>query len=174
MPPAAVLRDRHVLTGTIARLGYHTLRVLLVVVFLWSGVSKALAPRQFAETVGAYGLLPFGLVLPAALLMIVLEIVAALALLGEMRGGLTLTTLLMLLFVAVLCYGIYLGLDIDCGCFGPDDPEQLAFHNLREAVIRDLLLLLACGYLYCWRFINRLAPAPWLGSGLRPVTTKED
>ena len=45
-------------------------------------------------------------------------------------------------------------LDIDCGCFGPNDPEAVAFHDLRGAFYRDLLLMLLIAYLYLWRFAN--------------------
>lgn len=156
-----------------ARLFYHLLRLLLVAVFLWSGVSKAFHPQLFAATVGAYGLLPDTLVVPAALLLIFLEIFAAGGLLLEKRGALALMTLMMGLFLAVLAYGIHLGLDIDCGCFGPDDPEAEAFHDLRGALLRDLWLMLAIGYLYLWRLINGLKPSPWRGKGLFRATDKE-
>lgn len=129
-------------------------RCLLAGVFLWSGLSKAYHPQAFAEVIGAYGLLPELLLLPVALFLIIAELAAGIGLLIEQRGALTATTLLMLLFLAVLGYGIVLGLDVDCGCFGPDDPEARAFHNLRGAFFRDLLLLLVIFYLYIWRFFN--------------------
>ena len=146
----------------------------MIFVFVWSGISKSLAPQQFAEVIAAYGLLPSALIFPTALSLIALEIVAAAGLLLEWRGSLTAITLMMILFLAVLGYGIYLGLDIDCGCFGPDDPEHIAFHNLRGAFVRDIFLLCACGYLYCWRFLNQLAPLTWFRSGLQPVNCLED
>ena len=130
-------------------------RCLLAGVFLWSGLSKAYHPRAFAEVIGAYGLLPEPLFLPAALFLIVAELAVGIGLLVEQRGALTATTLLMLLFLAVLGYGIFLGLDVDCGCFGPNDPEARAFHDLRGAFFRDLLLLLVISYLYLWRVFNR-------------------
>lgn len=163
----------HVLAGFPARQFYHLLRLLLAGIFLWSGFTKALQPMVFAGTVDAYGLLPESLVAPVAISLIALEIVAGLALLLERRGGLTLTSLLLLLFVAVLLYGIFLGLDIDCGCFGPDDPEAEAFHDLRGALLRDLLMIFAVAYLFLWRSVNRLLPRPWLGSGLKITLFRE-
>ena len=156
-----------------ARLLYHVLRLLLVSVFFWSGLTKALHPQLFAETVGAYGLLPDAFVFPAALLLIVLELLAATGLLFEKRGSLTLITLMMLLFLTVLGYGIHLGLDVDCGCFGPDDPEAEAFHDLRGALIRDLWLMLAIGYLYLWRFISRPKAIPRPGPAPARARHKE-
>ncbi len=152
---------------------YHILRMILVGVFLWSGITKALHPLQFSEIVAAYGLLPDALALPAAICLIVLEIIAAIGLLFEKRGALAWISLMMILFLAVLSYGIYLGLDIDCGCFGPNDPEAVAFHDLRGAFQRDLLLILAIGYLYLWRFINHLTPYSWLKFNQRQAISKE-
>ncbi|MDX2481528.1 MAG: MauE/DoxX family redox-associated membrane protein [Desulfuromusa sp.] len=152
---------------------YHTLRLTLTTIFLWSGIAKAVHPLQFAATVGAYGLLPDPLILFVALGLILAEIIAAGGLLFEKRGALTLTTLMMILFLGVLSYGIYLGLDIDCGCFGPDDPEAEAFHDLRGVLLRDLALMLAIGYMYLWRFINRLTPHPWLKFGQHQALSKE-
>jgi uncharacterized membrane protein len=146
----------------IAHFTYHSLRVLIVVIFLWSGVSKAFQPLQFATTIEAYGLLPDILALPAALTLILVEIIAAIGLLFEKWGSLTAITLMMLLFLTVLGYGIFLGLDIDCGCFGPNDPEAIAFHDLRGALVRDLWLMLAIIYLYLFRFMTRLTPNSWI------------
>jgi len=48
----------------------------------------------------------------------------------------------------VLGYGLWLEIDIDCGCFGKDDPEHKFFSNLKIASLRDLFLLLPVAYLY--------------------------
>jgi len=148
---------------------YHSLRLLLAGVFLVSGISKAVAPGEFATIIEAYGLLPSALVTPCALALILLELVAGAGLLLEKRGALALISLMTILFLLVLSYAIALGLDVDCGCFGPEDPEAEAFHNLHGAFKRDLWLMLIIGYLYCWRFINRPALAPWLSGKQRPT-----
>ncbi len=141
--------------GRPARLFYVCGRLLLAGVFLWSGVSKAFSPVLFSETIGAYGLLPESLDQAAAIFLIVAEIVVAAGLLLDRLWALNGTTILMLLFIGVLGYGIYLGLDIDCGCFGPEDPEAAVFHNLRSAFYRDLLLMVIVAYQYLWRFFKR-------------------
>jgi len=161
------------LNGKPASYGYHFLRLLLVVIFFWSGISKGLHPNDFSAIVGAYGLLPDILVFPAAISLIGIEIIAAVGLLFEKRGALFLITLMMILFLTILAYGIHLGLDIDCGCFGPNDPEAEAFHDLRGALRRDLLLMLAIGYLYLWRLINRPALNPWLRFSRGRALSKE-
>ena len=146
----------------IAHFIYHFLRVLIAMIFLWSGVSKAFQPLQFAATIEAYGVLPEILAFPAALVIILMEIIAAIGLLFEKWGSLTAITLMMLLFLTVLGYGIFLGMDIDCGCFGPNDPEAKAFHDLRGAFVRDLWLMLAVIYLYLFRIMTRLTPNSWI------------
>lgn len=149
------------LTSTPARCLYHLCRLLTAGIFLWSGLTKAMNPADFATLIGAYGLVPDILTGVAALALITAEIVAAIGLFFEKTGALTAILLMTLLFIAVLGYGIVLGLDIDCGCFGPEDPEAEAFNNLHIALYRDLLLLLSIGYLYLWRFLNQLSPGPW-------------
>ena len=150
---------------------YHGLRLLVAGIFLWSGISKALAPGEFAAMIDAYGLLPEVLVTPCAFVLILLELAAGSGLLMEKRGALALISLMMVLFLLVLAYGIALGLDIDCGCFGPGDPEAEAFHDLRGAFLRDLWLLLGIGYLYIWRFINRPTLNSWCSGRMASAFT---
>ena len=88
----------------------------------------------------------------------VVEILAGICLLGNVRGSLAIITLLMLLFMAVLGYGIWLGLDVDCGCFSPEDPEALAFHGLRQAMFRDMAIMAVLVGMYVWRYHR--APRP--------------
>ncbi len=149
------------LTSTPGRYLYHLCRLITAGIFLWSGLSKAMNPAGFATIIGAYGLVPDMLTSITAVTLIAVEIIAAIGLLFEKNGALTAILLMTILFIAVLGYGMILGLDIDCGCFGPEDPEADAFHNLQAALYRDLLLLLTIGYLYLWRFFNQLSPRPW-------------
>ena len=59
----------------------------------------------------------------------------ALGLFFNRRWAKVWAAVLLILFIAVLGYGIWLGLDIDCGCFGPGDPEHDAFSGLRTALV---------------------------------------
>ncbi len=161
------------LKTSFSKIIYHALRLVIVAVFFWSGITKAQHPIQFSEVVDAYGLLPEQLVLITAIALICLEIIAAVGLFFEKRGALTSISVMMILFLMILGYGIYLGLDVDCGCFGPNDPEAVAFHDLRGAFQRDLLLILAIGYLYLWRFVNCLRPYHWLNFDQHRVIHKE-
>ena len=110
---------------------------------------------MFAQVIGAYGLLPDFLVLPTAIVLPVVELVTAYLLLMDKPSGLWMTTALMVLFIAVLTYGIWLGLDIDCGCFGPEDIEGRAFSNLRTALVRDLLFCIPLIYCLAQKYIQQ-------------------
>lgn len=133
-------------------------RWLLAAVMLFAGIPKLVDPAAFANIIGAYGLLPEFMLFPVAIVLPALEVVAAILLIRASKAGLWLTALLIVLFIAVLSYGIWLGLDIDCGCFGPEDAEHKAFSGLRAALIRDLLLCIPIGYsfAYSYRLIPKL------------------
>ena len=90
--------------------------------------------------------------MPIALFLPALEIIAAVGLIFNIRGSLAVVTGLLTLFILILGYGIWLGLDIDCGCFGPQDPEWRAYNGLRPALYRDLAMMASIFFLYFWRF----------------------
>lgn len=129
-------------------------RWLLVMVFLYAGVPKFLNMSGFASTIGAYDLLPEYLLLPAAAFLSTAELVGAFALALRKKWGLLVVGALLLLFILVLSYGLAMGYDIDCGCFGEEDPEHRAFAGLRTALVRDVMLLLPLCYLWFRSFVN--------------------
>ncbi len=137
---------------------YRSVRIILSAVFFWSGVSKLFSPESFAVIIESYGIIPSSWVTPASIGLPVLEVILAVGLLLDMRGSLAGTAALLALFMAILGYGIHLGLDVDCGCFGPEDPEAEAFHGLRSALYRDVVMAVAILYLYVWRFVRSARP----------------
>ena len=144
--------------GGLADGGYHITCWGLAVFFIFSGLTKLVEPVQFAVLIDAYGILPEVLVMPAAVLLPVVEIIAGGGLIFNVRGSLTIISLLMVLFMAVLGYGIWMGLDVDCGCFGPEDPESRAFHGLRQAFYRDIVIMAVVAGLYVWRYRRAVRP----------------
>jgi len=130
---------------------YAAVRIGLALSFLVAGIIKIQDPMTFAVTIDAFGLLPGPLVLPVAVFLPVLEIMGAAALIFDIRGSLGLITLMILMFIAVLGYGLHMGLDIDCGCYGPGDLEGEAYAGIRGALWRDLIMLGCAGILYLWR-----------------------
>lgn len=137
---------------------YRIIRIILAGIFLWSGIAKLLAPASFAVIIEAFGLIPESWVMPLALVLPALEVIAAVGLLIDIRGSLAVVSGMLVLFAAILLYGIQLGLDIDCGCFGPQDPESAAFHSLRPALYRDFVMVAGVIYLYIWRYFRAVKP----------------
>ena len=132
--------------------------MILAGIFLWSGIAKLLAPASFAVIIEAFGLIPESWAMPVALVLPALEVFAAVGLLLDIRGSLAIVSGMLVLFMAILLYGIQLGLDIDCGCFGPHDPESRAFHSLRPALYRDFVMMAGVIYLYVWRRVRSIQP----------------
>jgi len=137
---------------------YRSFRILLSAIFLWSGISKLMDPNYFAFIIDGYGLLPNPLTMPAAIVFSIIEVLAGLGLLVDIRGSLAVVTGLLASFMVILSYGIWLGLDVDCGCFGPEDPESEAFYGLRSALFRDIVMMFGIFYLYFWRYRQNVVP----------------
>ncbi|MFC1883215.1 MauE/DoxX family redox-associated membrane protein [Thermodesulfobacteriota bacterium] len=133
---------------------YHAIRISIAVVFIWSGTIKIFDPESFGVIIKAFGIIPDFFVVPMAVMLPVLEVLVGAALMIDIYGSLAIISWLIGLFMGVLFYGIWMGLDIDCGCFGPEDPELEAFHGLRQALYRDLIVSGGIIYLYLWRHIR--------------------
>ena len=119
-------------------------------VFLWAGVSKLLRPGDFALLIDNYGLVPSSWTLPIAVFLPVTEVLAAVGLIFRKRWALHGVAGLTLLFIVILLYGIRMGLNVDCGCFGVGDPEAELYSSLNGALYKDLVMLLGIFFLY-WR-----------------------
>jgi hypothetical protein len=130
---------------------YKLARWALGGVFIYAGGIKLMAPRTFATLLEAYGIIPEGLLMFAAILLPALEVAAGLGLMFDIEGSLEVITGLLVLFIAILGYGIWMGLDVDCGCFGPGDPQADAFHGLRQSLYRDLVMLAGIVFIFGWR-----------------------
>ena len=155
---------------------YAVARIGLAFCFLAAGFIKILNPMTFAVTVDAFGILPGPLVLPVAVILPVIEILGAVALIFDIRGSLGLITAMILAFIAVLAWGLHMGLDIDCGCYGPGDPEAAAFSGIRSALERDLLMLACAATLYFWRWFLGVRPGTVAGTyqSLKTLIWKEE
>ena len=137
---------------------YKLIRWTLGAVFIYSGGAKLLEPITFAVLIDAYGLVPDELLPPVAVILASLEVTAGIGLMFDIRGSLGVIAGLLALFIVILGYGISMGLDVDCGCFGPNDPEAEAFHGLRAALYRDMVMMAGIGFLYGWRRYRAIRP----------------
>lgn len=158
IPQSSIHRIFHIKTIFSSIWPYRMVRVILATIFLWSGLTKLFNPASFAVIIETYGLIPASWVMPVAIVLPALEVVAAVGLLMDIRGSLSIISGLLVFFAAILMYGIWLGLDIDCGCFGPEDPEGKAFHSLRLALYRDFAMMAGVIYLCLWRYYRSVTP----------------
>lgn len=126
---------------------YRGIRILLAALFIYGGAVKLIDPHAFARTISAYDLVPEPLLPFVAIGLPAVEFLAGLALAFDLRGSLATITGLLALFLAVLGYGIFQDLDVDCGCFGAEELDKQA--GLRLAFYRDLALAgIVVPYLY--------------------------
>jgi len=130
---------------------YRLARYVLAGLFLAAGRIKLSDPAAFAATIKAFAILPGEYLESAALAIPLLEVAAALGLLCDVKGSLAAIVGLLFLFMGVLVYAISIGLDVDCGCYGPGDPEGELFHSLWTSLYRDLGMLALAVFLYFWR-----------------------
>jgi len=122
---------------------HHCLRVALGSVFVFAGIVKLGDVSGFAVSVGNFGLVYDGLVVPTAWSISLLELVFGVGLVINLRGGLTGVLLLLGVFIGILLYGMWIGLDIECGCFGPGHRV-----SLKTQLRIDLGLLGWCGLVH--------------------------
>lgn len=127
-------------------------------IFIYAGSIKLLAPDTLVVLIDAFGVIPEPLLQPASIALPALEVAAGIGLLVDIEGSLAVIAGLLGLFATVLGYGIWIGLDVDCGCFGPEDPEAAAFHGLRVSLYRDLVMLAGIVMVYGLRWYRSIKP----------------
>jgi uncharacterized membrane protein YphA (DoxX/SURF4 family) len=121
------------------------LRCALALFFIAAGVVKLTDLHAFAVQVERYGLLPPAWIDPVALVLPLAEVTAGLLTALGRRIGLLAIGLLLLLFMVVLGYALWQGLEVPCGCFSLEDTVER--YGLQKALLRDLLMLGAVAYL---------------------------
>ena len=146
---------------------YNLSRWCIGIIFIYAGTVKLLEPKIFAVLIDAYGIVPENLLIPVAVTLPAVEIVAGLGLLFDIEKSLFIISGLLVLFIAILGYGIRMGLDVDCGCFGPEEPEAKAFHGLKDDSLSGFGY--ACNNLfYLW-----MAPVPRHPAGTNNVVNQK-
>lgn len=143
---------RFVRTIIISKWPYRFIRWGLALIFLYSGWTKFMAPQSFAVIIEAYGLAPITWINPLAVGIPALEIIAAFGLLFDVRGSLGVITGLLMFFMAIIGYGIWMGFDLNCGCFKASEPGARVKGGLFLALYRDIAMMAGICYLYLWRY----------------------
>ena len=118
---------------------YRVIRFILGSIFIYAGFIKLIDPKAFAQTISQYDIVPAFLLAPFAIGLPALEFLAGLGLILNIRGSLSVIFSLLVVFTAVLGYGILNDLNVDCGCFSPE--EITGRNNLRQAFYRDLFMI---------------------------------
>jgi putative oxidoreductase len=121
------------------------LRVVIAAIFIYAGISKAIAPLRFATDIDNFHLLPWIVVPPLAFYLPWLEMFCGVGLLLPQlqRGAMLILLFLTSFFVIALASARLRGLDISCGCFG-HAARDLSFgsHLLLDFGIIAVLILL--------------------------------
>ena len=126
----------------------------------WSMGSMRVSLSMFAMQVDSYQLLPPSLVSPAAHFLPPFELFLGLWLLSGilLRYAAAIPSLLLGVFFAVMVRSYFLGLEINCGCFGPGErlgPMTL----LRDGSLLALALAVTIGAFMLQRRSTSAAPA---------------
>jgi uncharacterized membrane protein YkgB len=134
---------------------YQASRILLGAVFVYAGMLKALDVPAFAGQVAAYQLLPYQWNYVAAAALPCVEILAGGLLISGFRVRAAALTIAGMtgMFIILLLSVLVRGLEIDCGCFGP----QVQSTPL-QALLRNVLLIAMAHFVF--HLHNRYAAAP--------------
>lgn len=140
--------------STRPQLVWRILDVIVGGVFIYAGAIKALDPVRFGLDIDNYKSLPWFISVRLAFYLPWLEIFCGLALIFRFlyRGGLSILTALILVFIAATIAAKARGLDITCGCFGHAS-EHWSFP---QHMTIDLAILVGVITL-------------WIKSGVRPA-----
>lgn len=134
------------------------LRLSLGGVFLWAGVTKVFNPTDLLVAIYEYELgLPESLIRALAVILPWIEVLCGLSIMtGVWREtGLTLSALMLAVFLLATGQAWIRGLEISCGCFGALDEGGSLLGSVQFAFFRNLFLLGAAIYLHgpgtAWR-----------------------
>jgi len=132
---------------------YPISRLVIGLLFIWAGGVKLVEPKVFARNLSQYGLVPEPLLIPTAIGLPLVEVLAGIGLILDVGLSLWIIAGLLIAFLMILGYGLVNNLDVDCGCFSTS--ELAARGALEAAFFRDVALLLVVFYLFCWRWLRK-------------------
>jgi hypothetical protein len=125
---------------------WRILDLIVGAVFIYAGMLKAIDPVRFAHDIDNYKILPWMFSAALAFYLPWLEILCggALVLRFLYRGGLSILSALILVFIGATIAAKARGLDITCGCFGHASqhwsfPQHLAVDLAIFAALSALL-----------------------------------
>jgi putative oxidoreductase len=106
--------------STVPQFVWRIVDVVVGAIFIYAGAIKAFDPIRFANDIDNYKILPWTIGVGLAFYLPWLEILCGFALVARVlyRGGLSILTALIGIFIAATIAAKIRGLDITCGCFG--------------------------------------------------------
>jgi putative oxidoreductase len=136
-------------------------------IFIYSGAIKALDPVQFGLDIDNYKSLPWFISVRLAFFLPWLEILCGVALIFRFlyRGGLSILTMLILVFIGATVAAKARGLDITCGCFGHASQHW----SFMQHMAVDLAIFAALAVLWFAQRIQR--PAEVASTTLNPASS---
>jgi putative oxidoreductase len=130
---------------SVRRLLWRILDLIVGGIFIYAGVIKALDPIRFANDIDNYKTIPWFIGVRLAFYLPWLEIFCGLALVFRTlyRGGLSILTVMMLIFIGATIAAKARGLDITCGCFGhASEHWSFSAHMATDLGILAVLIVL--------------------------------
>ena len=123
-------------------------QIVMGVVFAWAALAKLGDLQGFADQVHNFRMVPIFAENIVALLLPWIELVAALALMSNIRprSGAVVVTGLLAAFTIAVIVALMRGLDIECGCFGTSDASRVGLVKITQN-----LGMLVLGWIGCRR-----------------------
>ncbi len=123
-------------------------QIVMGVVFAWAALAKLGDLQGFADQVHNFRMVPIFAENIVALLLPWIELVAALALILNIRArsGAVVVTGLLAAFTIAVIVALMRGLDIECGCFGTSDASRVGLLKITQN-----LGMLVLGWIGCRR-----------------------
>ena len=122
-------------TEPVANIRCRIFRIPLGLLFVYTAGVKLWQWPRFAQHVGEFGIVLDAIVKPVAVVVCCFELAIGIGILSHARWSLAATIALLLVFIAVLSYGMVIGLDIECGCFGTGHSLSLGNQLLIDLLV---------------------------------------
>lgn len=109
-------------------------RIILGLVFIYSGIIKIIDTAGFSNSIYNYKLLPDFLINFSAIILPWIELMAGLLIiLGiTVKENALIINLMLTLFIIAIIINLFRGLDINCGCFGTGNGTKIGLAKLIE------------------------------------------
>ncbi|MBN1155960.1 DoxX family membrane protein [candidate division KSB1 bacterium] len=133
------------------------LRILVGILFIFSGITKILNPSEFAWDIDNYRMIPYILVTLMAIILPWLELLCGILLMvGPFKKGASLILLFTsVMFLIAISSALFRGLNINCGCFSVNaESMKISIWKLIENIALFSALLIIVTNLFRIRLIK--------------------